>query len=524
MPVRQTVFLCLLTALYLLFEMAFNARLLDVVGVGASVREVERIEHYGRLLSGTAVALFVLQYLLKRRAASPDGRPGWRRIMFFCLLAMVLVYGGLKSLVESITASRSAEFRRAAFNLVLVQRALIDGKARLDGLDDRPEIFLTPEGKAFIALFPTFASFVPQLDERIGEARVELLRRAIGKESGGPATMLTAYNQAMDELAGQWKRYRQQGGVDVDAEIRKRQQTTWNDYLASLGKRGWTPSSVPARARAGVVRQVRSQGVRVPADWDPADEATFRAGVAAQVRHKAGDGSVTLRGQRIPPGLGWPAFVAHAAVQAELRDKLGVPAGVAVRHDYPDAERFMQQLYEPVLGHRVREEARKYDAPLSAFAPGGAHAGQGLEATRAALVPPIALFFSLLGAMTHGGKLIYLGIRLVGGVRHRETPPERQPAWLRRAWLAPVGVVVFVWLVFSALDNEVTRSQIYAYLRERAATSDRDEGLGRRVGLALLGNALHVVAVGQSYAYPLNESIRTRVLGNISYGYARSSK
>ena len=37
MTLRQTLFLAALTALYLTFELAFNARLLDVVGGAASV-------------------------------------------------------------------------------------------------------------------------------------------------------------------------------------------------------------------------------------------------------------------------------------------------------------------------------------------------------------------------------------------------------------------------------------------------------------------------------------------------------
>ena len=60
LPLKPTLFILALTVAYLLCELAFNARLLDVVG-GRQAESVHALEHYGRLLSGTAVALFVLQ-------------------------------------------------------------------------------------------------------------------------------------------------------------------------------------------------------------------------------------------------------------------------------------------------------------------------------------------------------------------------------------------------------------------------------------------------------------------------------
>ena len=32
-------------------------------------------------------------------------------------------------------------------------------------------------------------------------------------------------------------------------------------------------------------------------------------------------------------------------------------------------------------------------------------------------------------------------------------------------------------------------------------------------------NAMHTVAVGQAYAYPIDEAIRTRVLNGFEFGY-----
>ena len=48
-----------LTGVYLAFELSFNARLLDVVGGLPTQTEVKSIEHWGRYISGIALALAI---------------------------------------------------------------------------------------------------------------------------------------------------------------------------------------------------------------------------------------------------------------------------------------------------------------------------------------------------------------------------------------------------------------------------------------------------------------------------------
>lgn len=127
-------------------------------------------------------------------------------------------------------------------------------------------------------------------------------------------------------------------------------------------------------------------------------------------------------------------------------------------------------------------------------------------------MPPVALFFSLLGAVGHLAKLSYLLLSLtVAAV----------PAWQARArflWATPIAVLALVWLTLSWIDNPVTESRLYAYMRDQVRDGyAQPDGLNVRG--RLLGNALHVVAVGQGYGYPVNELVRTRLLGGITYGY-----
>jgi hypothetical protein len=514
MSVRQTLCVALLTALYLCFELAFNARLLDVVGGSASSAHIHHIELFGRSLSGVAVALVLLQLMLGWRHRAGTGAPRGLAIVFWCLVVGALVFGTLQLLVDQLVARSDPEFRRASLNIVLVQRALVNGGVQLDGLDDDPTLFAQPAGKAFLALFPVMAVSVERLDEKIRDAKLELIARQVERELGGAGGYYAHYAEAVKSTQAQWQRYqRVPGAQDLDAEVARRQDQAWADYLADLGQRGWTPSTVPPMARNAVLRKVRAR-VPVSPQWNLADEAAFRAAVEQQVRRRAGgasgDGSLTVQGRRLPPGLGWPAFFAHAGVQAELHDKLKLPASVLLQPAYGSAAAFEREVFAPLVRDTARRELQRYDAPVESFADGGRNAQVGLDAARAVIVPPVALFFSLLGAVGHLAKLGYLLLRLAVAT----LPALGRRA--RRLWLLPLGLLGLTWTGLSLADNPVTRSRLHAYMNQQMLQ-------GGGAGARLLVNALHVVAVGQGYGYPINETVRTRVLGGITYGYPEPS-
>ncbi len=512
MKVKYTILVTLLTALYLCFELGFNARLLDVVGSAATESQLHDIERYGRVLSGIAVALVVLQWSLAKRARSADGSPRSMAIVFWCLVTVGVVFGTLQLFVNLVVDHSSPSFRRTALNIVLVQRALVKGGVELDGLDDDPRLFTRPEGKAFLALFPVMATSVERLDEKISAAKLQLISRQIADRLGGPAGQHKDYLQAIERTQAQWQRYRKiPGAQDINAEIARQQDRAWADYIAELGKRGWTPATVPSYGRDSVRRKVRSK-VPVSADWDLSDEIGFREAVAGQVRRRTSDGGVTVRGTKVPAGLGWNEFLAHAAVQAEVRDALKLPASITVRASYRSAQEFERDFFIPSVKELARKQLLQYEAPVESFADGQPNEQSGRDAARAALVPPIALFFSLLGAVGHISKLAYLVLRLT--ISALPSLAGR----VRYLWVAPLSVLALTWTALSLLDNVVTESRLYAYMRTQMVSKDASD-VSHQIRTRLLSNALHVVAVGQGYGYPLNETVRTRLLGNITYGY-----
>jgi hypothetical protein len=72
------------------------------------------------------------------------------------------------------------------------------------------------------------------------------------------------------------------------------------------------------------------------------------------------------------------------------------------------------------------------------------------------------------------------------------------------------------------MDNSVTTSELYQTLTAQTLQRNQADDAQQQRSLPLapaIVNALHVVAVGQGYAYPYNEHLRVHYLQGITFGY-----
>lgn len=515
MTLRQTLFLIVATFIYLLFELAFSARLLDVVGSVAPAEDIHSIEQWGRFLSGIALALVVFQLLLHQRNHGKKWQPSNAAIILICSISAGTVFVSLEALTNYLSNSSSPFFRHASLNIVLIQRALVEDRVRIDGLTDDQEIFSRPEGKAFLALFPVMATFVDRLEEKIHSAKLDLIRNEVVEKAGGPKGYYEKYAEAVQHAGSEWKRYNAAGSRGDDVDVGARQDKAWNDYLRDLRKRGWTPSTIPDQYRATVLRKVQAK-VPVPSNWDLSDEEVFRAAVARRFEDakRARSNSVQYRGKQIPLGLAWPAFFAHPVVQGDLRERLKLPRRVVLKPVYSSGDDFERTVFDPMVEELAQEKIAIFDAPVESFADGAKNATEGRKMSRAAIVPTLALFFSLLGALGHFSKLCFLSMKAAGQL----LAPGSQ--WVSKVcWIVLGLVFIGAWLTLSLLQNDVTNSRLYAYLQLQINQDERHSTRN-----AILSNVLHVVSVGQGFFYPVNEKIRTDVLGGITFGYKPPAK
>lgn len=562
LPFPRLLFILSLTFVYLLFELAFNARLLDLVGGEAAPDDIERIEFYGRILSGCAVGLFVVGFYYKK-LITIKGASTWIAktdaaflllvIMSLCLafmfikffrfhplfnevpaivvvivavyvvmlvrraesligiviplfLAVLCTFISLQKITSSIVQGQSDTQRQLALQTVLLQKGLLHKQITLDSID--MQVFTEPEGRAFMATFPLMAMTITHLESKIYAGKVAIVEKAIKDRVGSPQTVFDQqYIPAIKAIQDVWAKYSVGEPVfDVEAETEKQYRKAWGEYTQGLSKHHWTPRSVPNYAKGRVVADVR-KSVAVPANWEPYDSGTFRKAVKAQVIQKAHepDGAILMDGYRIAANLSFDQFVAQPPIQKRLVTTLTLPASSRVQASYKTTDDFIAQYYKPLIKSYLDVELKKYDAPVEKFAPGKELYDMGYQAIRKTLIPTIALMFSLLGAVSHAAKFAMI---IITAILERFTKP--------RAYYALVvwGVLVAgSGAVLLHLDNRVTGSELYANMERQAMGANGV--LAGRVPMPVL----HVINVGQGYGYPLFEYIRIHVLGGISYGF-----
>lgn len=511
---RLAACMLVLTGLYLIVELGFNARLLDVVGGLASHDEVERIEVFGRLISGTALALLVLNLQLKKA-----WRHRWPPLAYLIRIPLVAglcigaMYHGQRALIDALVDRSASEDRHRAALLVPMAHLMTTQGFSLTGLALEPEDYRTPQGKTLLATFPLQALSVPELTRRIGENAQPMFEMFAETVRGTPERFHRDYLESRDALRRIYDEDYQEAHRRYESEISGsglvlHQNRAWWDYQVSLKRkhRRLRPDNVPRNRWAEVRRELHQKGIKVPADWHPGDQRRFEQAVAAKVRIDALDefhsGSRRKLGidDKLEPGMSFARFLAHPGIQRKWRESLRLPGVLHLPAD-PGVEQLTRTVYDPAIVADARELLRERMADPGRYADGGDLETLGRDSYRALIVPPVALAFSLLGAVTHLFKCLAFAAKIA--------VPVSAPLY----WGAFAVYMALMIALPLRLDNQVTRQPLF----ERLGEQTRAE-LGMPAGPFTAG-ALRWTAQFQPYFYPVNEFVRVRMLGGYPYGY-----
>lgn len=491
-PARTGVLVAvwLATIGYLIVELSFNARLLDVVGGNASAGEVDRIEAWGRLISGFALALFGWPWWIRQACSRYHGtlRRIWH-VAWWSLLAMLAMYAVQEAILRSLVNRSSEAQLLQAQHLVLLRSGLHEGMVRLPGLEVGEERLASAEGKAFLAMFPMLASGLGELIGTRFDAgqrdRVSLM--LVTGKMGDPNLHLDGYRSLVQAIHEGYLRY-----GEALADVDRKGAEAWSQYTRDLRKRGYSPQSVPRRGHARVRSRVRSSGVPVANDWRPADRAGFveaaTRGGRRSARNEFGTRmaaeSSAFAGVDMPDSYG--EFMQGQDTQARFLAALGYSCLEAFDPAIETADAFMANLFEAEANcqkDRILAGHGEHDA--------------GRDAMRLLLVPVIALALSLIGALAHIGKLVYLTTKLVLG---------REPAHARllvaAIMVGPPALLVFLaWIPL----GKITSQGLY-----RSLESD----LPRPLALTMRGT-IH----GQHAGYPVFDAVRIHAMRGFTFGY-----
>jgi len=151
---RWAVGLLLLSLFYLLFEMIFNASLVQVAGSGqASEDELTRIELLGRSLSGIGASLLLAGWALQSSALTSRLRR-WTTAGVIFVLVWPLVFFGQRAVIDHYLIEPStAEQRQRAYYAQMVRQGLANNSIDIEGIAHNPDASYSGEALTFIALF-----------------------------------------------------------------------------------------------------------------------------------------------------------------------------------------------------------------------------------------------------------------------------------------------------------------------------------------------------------------------------------
>ena len=525
---RYLPFLTAVTGIYLVFELGFNARLLDVAGGLPSDEAINSMDRVGRIISGIAVTIAVWGLVIFPIGEERFWSFGQQAILCGIAAAVCIttVFIGEKNYIDHQAEAKTGAERRTAEQLALITRGLHIQDVSIEGIDLSPKALATPEGKSFSALFPVLTQSIPALPNKLRGILPVLVEDQILQQDtmespeafrtlaydASVASIKNEYNQYVDAVNERINRAnrkidRANAAIDrmkspdqIRAEIPARQDEAWSRYLRSLQRYRYTPETVPPRFFTAVRRKVIRQGVPVKADWVPTDKDGFYAAVRARMEDQLA--RVEARSsapQGLPPRavaapLTFDQFVASKRVQTQWRQRLGVDANTRLRLGMSDSD-VTNLLYRPLLARLVSDRVAELEAPDEAFEPGGQYFQQGIDAEEGVLVPPVALAASLAGALYHVTKFLHC-------LSSFFSDSSKRNYWLIAGTVILIGLAAFI------TSNPVSRSHIFRYSVNQVARASGP--------LPAMGTVWVVKA--QRYAYPLNEWVRVHALGRLTYG------
>ncbi|WP_261857114.1 hypothetical protein [Photobacterium sanguinicancri] len=152
-PKWLALFLFAMSLIYLIPEVIFNAKLVEVAGSsGLSDETLHITELFGRAISGIGVTLLMIDLLVSGRVAAQK-RTAIPAMVVVALIVWPTTFFGQKWLVDYfIIDSSSAEQRQNAFMSNVLRSSLAQNALRIEGIPFEPEHATSAHEMTFLAL------------------------------------------------------------------------------------------------------------------------------------------------------------------------------------------------------------------------------------------------------------------------------------------------------------------------------------------------------------------------------------
>jgi hypothetical protein len=146
MKTFSSVCLLLITVVYLLLELGFNVRLIDVTSGTASEDEFNAIEFHGRVLSSFGLALIVFKLGYRKRP----------QLFFFISLVIIpTFFFAQKMVIDAVTYAQNNEDKMNAALLMNLRAGMANGQIQLEDIAlSHPDTLTSHQRSFLVALGP----------------------------------------------------------------------------------------------------------------------------------------------------------------------------------------------------------------------------------------------------------------------------------------------------------------------------------------------------------------------------------
>lgn len=483
---HHLLFVIILTPIYLWFELSFGVALLDAMSGNVIIDDTKIIEHWGRMISGAAVALLLLSGWIRHWEREVMS---WTKGLLGCLgivlVSMVATWWAQGQVLEFYVQRTTQELPWAVGSLVFLlvssffilrlwlTRVAVDSKARYLWL-----------GIALLAILV------------VGYAQIVLIRKVtsdrdkqLGIERQRTAT-LTIVRRGLQEGLYQIP--------DANIDTRTLQSPEGKTFLSLFPIFGvMYDQEGMAAARPQLIGEFMYR------DW----QRDFGNQVFAGYQSVAGDIEgfyektykvsavpVMLGDRTLAPRLSREQFFAHEAVRRELRQQLACfDCNYRVGMDQ---EEFGREFYRNSKANEVAEAVRTFADPAE-FERGRT----GDRAARTYWAPILALLFSMLGAFTHVFKLLvtttaYFQRQTFNDIDAADSPMANEV--IANSSRVTAGAVIALAMFAYFFENQITGNA--SYIEQRATLWQERPIVG--------AIAAHWTVNTQSLAYPFTKKIR----------------
>ena len=418
----HVLFMIVLTGLYLSVEVPFAGYLLTFFGGQSSTADIQTVEEFGRMLTGIAVFIALLGWMVPRFIVS---RASVKQMLFTSTLTgLITIFGTFQLL--NLYGTLSAEFAsedelRSAYIGMLARRVVAE-----NGAGDLRPASGDAAWNAFVATAAA-TSDIPSLLKATGSNVKQLVADETVRTVGISSQMRERFfGTSFDKVRRSYNNYVDGSNAFSNAmrNIERDGSREWEKYISDLHAR--YPEGIPLRGwtTAGIRNKVKEK-LPVSSEWNIVDRdgfmVAYRQVASKEIKLAYAKKVTSLLGSDafLEPGLSFDAFLADNDVQkvvrSNLKRDLDIDVGNAVVNPSMSASSFEQTIYRPYaakVANDLADVALNKNERLS-----GAQLDMAKTAYQAATLPATALLLSLAGAALHVFKFASYIAQAYGFIR-----------------------------------------------------------------------------------------------------------